>query len=53
MTLRELIVERVLFVLTVEELFHRHHLTVDELAEISDLDLFELYEEVCIPSEIG
>lgn len=46
MSLRELLTERVLFALSPEELEHHYHVTEDELAQLSDLDLFELYETV-------
>lgn len=44
MTLRELIIERILFAMTEQELL-QHQLTADELSTLSDVDLFELYEE--------
>ena len=48
MNLRELIIDRVLFTVTEEELHRRFQTTEDELSEMSDLDLFELYEETVI-----
>lgn len=46
MTLRQLLIERVLFAVTPEELEERYHVTEDVVHELSDLDLFELYETV-------
>ena len=38
--------ERVLFAVSPEELEERYHVTEDDVHELSDLDLFELYETV-------
>ena len=43
MTLRTLLIERVLSCLTEEDLAH-HHTSAAELDTLSDIDLFELYE---------
>lgn len=48
MTLREIIIERILFAVTEETLVKLYNLTEDELSELSDLDLFEVYDEVCV-----
>lgn len=47
MNLRELITERIHFAVTEEELLQKHHVRESDLREMSDLDLFELYEDVC------
>jgi len=44
MTLRELIIDRILFSVTEKELNHYFQTTSKELLEMSDLDLFEIYE---------
>lgn len=46
MTLRQLLTERVLFAVSPEELEQRFHLTEDEVVEMTDIDLFELYEAI-------
>lgn len=46
MSLRDLLTERVLFAVSPKELEQHYHVTEDELRELSDLDLFELYETV-------
>ena len=46
MNLRELIVGRILYAVTEEELETRYAVPVSELDTLSDLDLFELFEEV-------
>lgn len=48
MTLRELIIGRILFAVTDAELQQQYNTTEDELENLSDLDLFELYEEVVL-----
>lgn len=45
MTLRELLIERIRFVLTDEELVERYLTTAEDLCTISDSDLLELYED--------
>lgn len=47
MSLREMILERVFFCLSEEELMSEFSLTENEVTELSDLDLLELYEQVC------
>jgi hypothetical protein len=44
MTLRELLIERILFALTEGDLETRM-LTTEGLNDLSDVDLFELYED--------
>jgi hypothetical protein len=44
MNLRELLIERILFAMTEAELLE-HQLTADQLEDLADVDLFELYEE--------
>lgn len=51
MNLRELIIGRILFAVTDEELESNFNITVNELDELSDLDLFELFEEVYVTVE--
>ena len=46
MSLRELLTERILFAVSPDELEQHYHVTEDELNQLSDLDLFELYETV-------
>ncbi len=49
MTLRDLIIERILFAADEDELRDQYHIEGNldtELRQLSDLDLFELYEEV-------
>ena len=43
--LRELLIERVLFILTDQELAERYLTTSQELCIMSDNDLLELYED--------
>lgn len=45
MTLRQLLIERIMFILTEEELAERYLTTDEELAIISDSDLLEIYED--------
>lgn len=46
MTLREMITERILFCVTEKELNETFMVTVDELTNLSDVDLMELYDDV-------
>lgn len=51
MTLRDLIVERILFAADEDELRDQYQMEGDldvELRSLSDIDLFELYEEVTV-----
>jgi hypothetical protein len=45
MTLRELLIERIQGAFTEEDLQTRM-LTIEDLTDLSDVDLFELYEDV-------
>lgn len=46
MSLREMMVERVLFSVSDEELMEEFMLSEEEVSELSDCDLLELYEDV-------
>lgn len=46
MTLREMLVERVLFAVDESTLREEFALEVAEVAELSDIDLLELFEDV-------
>lgn len=46
MTLREMIVERILYCVTEKDLNDTFMVTVDELPTLSDVDLMELYDDV-------
>jgi hypothetical protein len=48
MTLRELMTERLLFSIDEQELKNRYQLTESDVNDLSDLDLFELYETVVV-----
>lgn len=45
MTLREILIERIHYAIDEEEL-NKLYLLGDELEDLSDVDLFEIYEEV-------
>lgn len=46
MTLRELIIERIHFAMDEEELAELYSVHGDELEDLSDIDLFDIYEEI-------
>ena len=46
MTLRELMYERIMFVIDEDDLMKKYNLTEDDIAELSDIDLLELFEDV-------
>jgi hypothetical protein len=46
MTLREMMTERILFAVDESILATEFDISPDEIAELSDLDFLELYEEV-------
>lgn len=46
MNLRELMIERILFMIDEEDLLDDYGLHDDDLPGLSDLDLLELYEDV-------
>ena len=46
MNLRELMIERILFMIDEEDLMEDYSLHEDDLKDLPDLDLLELYEDV-------
>lgn len=46
MKLREIIKERILYAVTEEELAEEFYITGNDIDQLSDIDLFELYEDV-------
>lgn len=46
MTLRELLFERIVFMIDEDELMQKYGLKEEEIAGLSDVDLLELYEDV-------
>jgi hypothetical protein len=46
MNLRQLVIERILYAVTEETLIGHYGVFADELDEMPDLDLFELFEDV-------
>lgn len=46
MTLRDLLIEGILFCVMPEQLIERYSVSEHELQDLSDVDLFELYERV-------
>lgn len=46
MTLREMIIERIHFAMDEDELAELYSLHGDELEDLADVDLLEIYEEV-------
>ena len=48
MTMREMIIERILWAVTEYTLATRYHVTEEGLAELSDADLLDLYEDVAV-----
>lgn len=44
--IRKLMIERILFALDEQTMIMEYGICEDELQELSDLDIFELYEEV-------
>lgn len=52
-TLRELMVERIFFAFTDEELQEMFDVHPDEVETLSDLDLLELYEETMLSGSNG
>lgn len=45
-TLRELLIERIFIMMSDEDLIEMYTLTPQELLDLSDLDLFDMYEEI-------
>ena len=52
MTLREILIERILFAVSEQELMRHYQMTESELLETSDLDLFELYESIYLDQTV-
>lgn len=50
MTLRELMIERILYAIDDETLRDVYNLSDEELMELSDIDLFELFEDAIMES---
>ena len=48
MTLRELIIEYILFAYEPDELAREFHVTPEEVAELADVDLLEIYDQALI-----
>ena len=48
MTLREMMVEYILFAFTEEELMEKFHITEEEVANLSDVDLLETYDQTIL-----
>lgn len=48
MKLRDLMIEYILFAFTPEELMERFQIVEDELQEIPDLDLLEIYDQTLL-----
>ena len=46
MTLRELLIERILFACDEQTLIRDFGMTEDEVEDLADVDLFEIYEDV-------
>lgn len=48
LTIRELMVEYICFAFTEKELMDKFHITEEEVAELSDEDLLELYDQTLL-----
>ena len=48
LTMRELMVEYVLFAFTEEELMEKFHVTEEELSNLCDVDLLEIYDQTLL-----
>jgi hypothetical protein len=48
MTLRELMIEYICFAFSDEDLQALFHITDDELSELSDVDLLEIYDQTLL-----
>lgn len=46
MNLRELMIERILFVIDPDDLMDKYNVTDEDISDLSDLDLLELFEDV-------
>lgn len=51
MNLREMIVERILWAVSEQELVHKFQTNEGELYNLSDVDLLEMYEDVMLLNE--
>lgn len=51
MTLREILIERIYYAMDEESLAELYSVHGDELEDLSDVDLFEIYEEVNLVRE--
>ena len=47
MDIRSMVIGRILYALSTDELYDIYHVDEAGLQEMSDLDLFELYEDLC------
>ena len=52
MNLRELVIQRILFSLSDKELKQEFQMTEDDVFDLSDLDLFEMYESILAPDTL-
>jgi hypothetical protein len=48
LSLRELMAEYIMFAFTEEDLMDRFQVTEDELLELSDMDLLEIYDQTLL-----
>ncbi len=48
MTLRELMIEYILFAFDEQELMEKFQVTEDELPDIADVDLLEIYDQTLL-----
>jgi len=48
LTLKELMVEYILFAFTEEELQEKFHVTEEELGNLCDVDLLEIYDQTLL-----
>jgi hypothetical protein len=48
LSIREMLIERILFAATEEQLWTMYQVSASEIGTLTDLDLFELYENVTI-----
>ncbi len=48
MSLRELMTEYILFAFDEQELMQKFQITEDELADMSDIDLLEIYDQTLL-----
>lgn len=46
MTLHQLMIERIFIMMSDEDLIEMYSITSKEVEQLSDLDLFEMYEEI-------